>query len=100
LSIVNVFQSVEPSGSVLVSVTVSNAGYAGAEVPVTVRSAGAAVTQRLLVPAHDKGTVRILIQEKPVSVQVNDGTVPETQASVHVTHLDRGAGSSSSRPQR
>jgi hypothetical protein len=96
LSIVNVFQSVEPSGSVLVSVTVNNAGYAGAEVPVTVRSAGAAVTQRLLVPAHDKGTVRILIQEKPVSVQVNDGTVPETQASVHVTHLDRGAGSSSS----
>jgi hypothetical protein len=96
LSIENVFQSAEPSGSVLVSVTVNNAGYAGAEVPVTVRSAGTSVTQRLLVPGHDRGTVRILIQEKPVSVQVNDGTVPETQASVHVTQIDRAAGSSSS----
>ena len=96
LSIENVFQAAEPSGSVLVSVTVNNVGYAAAEVPVTVRSAGATVTQRLLVPARGRGTQRILIQEKPVSVQVNDGTVPETQASVHITHLDPAAGSSSS----
>ncbi len=96
LSIENVFQAAEPSGSVLVSVTVNNAGYAGAEVPVTVRSAGTSVTQRLLVPAHGRGTQRILIQEKPVSVQVNDGTVPETQASVHITHLDQAPASSSS----
>ena len=31
---------------------------------------------------------RILIQGKPTEVQVNDGTVPETQASEHVTKLN------------
>jgi hypothetical protein len=32
--------------------------------------------------------VRILILGKPTEVQVNDGSVPETQASVHITRLD------------
>jgi hypothetical protein len=44
---------------------------------------------------------RILIQGKPTEVQVNDGAIPETQASVHVTRLDEPgatpAGSSSSK---
>ena len=36
-------------------------------------------------------TERILILGKPTEVQANDGTVPETQASVHVTRLDEPA---------
>ena len=90
-------------GTVLVAVNVANAGYASAEVPVTVRTRDSAVTERLLVPARGTAVQRILVMGKPTSVQVNDGTVPETQASVHITHLDEPtadpASSSSSSPQ-
>jgi hypothetical protein len=93
LSIESVFPSAEPSGNWLVAVNVTNGGYASAEVPVTVRSGSASVTQRVLVPARGKAVQRILIQDKPVEAQVNDGTIPETQASVHVTKLGEAGGS-------
>ena len=99
LSIQSVFPSAESSGNWLVTVSVANSGYASAEVPVTVRSDSASATQRLLVPARGKAVQRILIQGKPVQVEVNDGTVPEIEASVHVRRLDQPADSSSSQPQ-
>ena len=71
----------------LVSVDLSNSGYAAAEIPVTARNADTEVTQRVLVPARGKATRRILIQGRPTDVQANDGTVPETEASVHIRHL-------------
>jgi len=98
LTIESVFPAPAAGGAWLVAVNVANAGYAAAEVPVTVRSRGASVTQRLLVPARGKAVQRLLIQEKPTQVQVNDGTVPETQATVHMTNLEEGAGSPSSQP--
>lgn len=85
LTIDSVYPSIATAGNWLVSVSVANAGYAAAEVPVTVRSDTASVTQRLLVPAHGKAVQRLLIQGKPVQVQVNDGTVPEAQASIHLS---------------
>ena len=85
LTIDSVYPSMATAGNWLVSVNVANAGYAAAEVPVTVRSDTASVTQRLLVPAHGKAVQRLLIQGKPVQVQVNDGTVPEAQASIHLS---------------
>ncbi|MGA3071374.1 MAG: hypothetical protein ABSD43_14295 [Terracidiphilus sp.] len=96
LSIAGVFPSATSAGNWLVAVNVANSGYASAEVPVTVRSASASVTQRLLVPARGKAVQRILIQGQPTEVQVNDGTVPETQASVHITKLTEPADGSSS----
>jgi hypothetical protein len=87
LSIRGVFPTSTSAGNWLVAVTVANNGYASAEVPVTVRSDSTSVTERLLVPARGKAVQRILIQGKPTEAQVNDGTVPETQASVHVTTL-------------
>jgi hypothetical protein len=96
LTIEGVFPSATSAGNWLVAVNVANTGYASAEVPVTVRSASASVTQRLLVPARGKAVQRILIQGQPTEVQVNDGTVPETQASVHITKLGEPADSSSS----
>ena len=96
LSIQGVFPTLAEAGNWLVAVDVANTGYAAAEVPVTVRSDSNTVTQRVLVPARGKANQRILIQGKPTEVQVNDGTVPETQASVHVTKLDDQSGSSSS----
>ena len=59
------------------------------------------MTARVFVPARGNIVQRLLVMGKPTEVQVNDGTVPETQASVHVTHLDEppaDATSSSSNP--
>ena len=89
LTIDKVFPNAVQSGNWLTSVTISNAGYAAAEVSVTVRSATNNTTERVFVPAHGTVTPRILVQGKPTEAQVNDGTVPETQASVHITHLDQ-----------
>jgi hypothetical protein len=52
-----------------------------------------------MIPAQGKIVKRILIQGKPTQVQLNDGSVPEVAASVHVTHLDSGGSSSSSAKQ-
>ena len=99
LSIDGVFPTTASSDNWLVAVHLGNAGYAAAEIPVTVRSAMASVTQRVRIPARGKTVQRFLIQGKPTEVQANDGTVPETQASVHITHLDSPADSSSSSSQ-
>ena len=88
LSIDTVFPARAEAGNYLVAVNISNAGYAAAEVPVSVRSDLTSVTQRVMVPAHGKTVQRILILGKPTQVQVNDGTVPETQASIHIKKLE------------
>jgi hypothetical protein len=99
LAIASVFPVSQPAGDWLVAVNVTNTGYASAEVPVTVRSADKSITHRLLVPARGKAVERILIDGKPLEVQVNDGTVPETQASVHVTTLGQPANNPDSSSQ-
>jgi hypothetical protein len=99
LNIESVYPTAAEAGNWLVAVNVTNSGYVQAEVPVTVRSDSTTVTQRLRIPARGKATERILIQSKPTEVQVNDGTVPETQASVHVTRLNEPSGISSSSSQ-
>lgn len=68
-------------------VNVANAGYAAAEVPVTVRTATNSTTERVFIPARGKAIERILVSGPPTQVQLNDGTVPEAQASVHVTDI-------------
>jgi len=99
LSIQSVFPTDQGAGNWLVAVTVANAGYASAEVPVTVRTPATSVTQRVRVPAHSSTTQRILIQGHPSEVQVNDGTVPETQSTIHVTKLDQPATTPALPPQ-
>ncbi len=71
----------------IVTVNLSNSGYAAAEIPVTVSNADASVTQRVLVPARGKVARRILIQGRPTQVQANDGAVPETEADIHIVKL-------------
>lgn len=100
LSIDKVFPNAVQSGNWLVSVTISNAGYAAAEVPVTVRSATNTTTERVLVPARGTVTPRLLVQGKPMEAQVNDGSVPELQATVHVLHLEDTADAKPSSAQQ
>jgi hypothetical protein len=87
LTIDSVFPSAAEAGNTLVAVSLSNAGYAAAEIPVTVRTADASVTRRVLVPARGKVVERILVLGQPTEVEANDGTVPETQASVHARKI-------------
>jgi hypothetical protein len=94
LSIASVYPTAEDAGNWLVTVNIANAGYAATEVPVTIRSNSSSITRRVLVPARGSVPMRLLLLGKPISVQVNDGTVPETQATVHVTRLDQASGSS------
>jgi hypothetical protein len=100
IAIDSVFPSHTEGDNWLVAVNLSNSGYAAAEIPVTVSNAATSVTQRVVVPARGKATLRILLQGQPTQVQANDGIVPETEASVHVRNLDAidTSGSSSSPP--
>jgi hypothetical protein len=98
LSIASVFPVPEQAGNWLVTVNVANNGYASAEVPITIRSDTNSVTQRVLVPARGKASQRLLILGKPIEVQVNDGTTPETQSTVHIVRLDQPTANSSSQP--
>ncbi len=84
LSIRNVFSSKTGAGEQwLVAVDIANSGYAEAQVPVTVHSAATAVTVQVRVPARGTLSRRILLQGEPTEVEVNDGTVPEVEASIH-----------------
>ena len=84
LAIANVFSSKTGAGDQwLVAVDVSNRGYAAAWVPVTLHSAAAAQTMYVKVPARGDLSRRILLTGEPTEVDVNDGSVPEVEASLH-----------------
>jgi hypothetical protein len=88
LSIAGTYPSVaNVPGTYIIAVDVMNYGNACADIPVTVSSTNTQVTERLFIPAHDHAVRRLLIQGEPTQVQVNDGVVPETTASVHVEQI-------------
>jgi hypothetical protein len=85
LSIVGTFPSTSAQqGQYLLAMDLQNDGYAAAEVPVTVRTqTGTTQTERVQIPARSKVSHRMLVQGLPTEVILNDGVVPEVQASVH-----------------
>lgn len=87
LEIAHIYPSAENLGLTLVAIDIVNNGYAAAEVPVTLLSTKTKVTKMVRVPAHGEITPRIEIVGQPVSVQLNDGTVPEVSASIHIKTL-------------
>ena len=91
LSIESLFTSPEQGGNWLTAVHLANAGYAGVDVPVIVRTDTISITQRVQIPARGKTIARIPIHGRPVEVRVNDGSVPETNATVHVTKVGPAA---------
>jgi len=98
ISIDSVFPSHTEGDNWLVAVNLSNSGYAAAEIPVTVSNPQTSITQRVIVPARGKVTQRILMQGQPTKVQANDGTVPETEASIHIRTLGEADGAPPSSP--
>jgi hypothetical protein len=84
LSIAGVHSSTAAqSGEYLVGIDIMNDGFAEAEVPVTVRSTSGTLTERVLLPGKTRTAHRMLVQGTPQEVIVNDGTVPEVQATIH-----------------
>jgi hypothetical protein len=84
LSIAGVYPNkASVAGSYIVAVDVSNSGTAEAQVPVSVSSGTTTVTEMLRIPAKSKVSHRFVLQGQPEEVAVNDGTVPEVEASVH-----------------
>ena len=73
----------------LVAVEVRNDGDAVADVPVIVHGLTTSQTERLRIAGHASNSVRIVFEDQPESVQVNDGSVPEVRASVHTVELKR-----------
>ena len=87
LTIDSVFPSPAQGGTYLVAINVTNSGFAATDVPVTVRTAKSFLTERIFIPAHGSTSERMVVIGPPTQVQVNDGVVPETTASVHVTDV-------------
>ena len=84
LSIGGVFPSPAAHEQILVAIDIVNDGYAEATVPVTVRGAGdAATTAWVRIPARATVTHRMLCQENPAEIDLNDGSIPEVQDSIH-----------------
>jgi aminopeptidase N len=65
----------------MLTITVDNLGFAGAEVPIVVKFAGGELTKRLEVRGKSKATVRVEMPGVPQEITVNDGSVPESDAT-------------------
>jgi hypothetical protein len=98
LGLDGVFPEPAQAGNTLVAVDIANSGYASAEVPVAVSTSGPTETRRVVVPGRGKATIRILVLGKPIQVQVNDGSVPEVEATVHIRNLAGAESSSQHQP--
>jgi Peptidase family M1 domain len=74
----------------MVTITIDNAGTAGAEVPVTVKSAGGDVTKRLVVRGKSNAVIRMESVSAPEEIVVNDGSVPESDTANNSFKIDPG----------
>ena len=75
-------------GAYVLTVTVSNLGVGGAEVPITVKFAAREVTERLVVRGKSNGVIRVEVPKPPEEVVVNDGSVPESGTTNHVFKIE------------
>jgi hypothetical protein len=95
LSIVDVEPRQLPAGKGhdsgwLVAVTVHNAGAPEVEVPLTVlygNNGAFTTTKRIRIPGFSDVTDRILIEDPPTKVILNDGSTPEIRVSTHTRDI-------------
>jgi hypothetical protein len=72
------------AASWLVAVEIRNQGNVNVEVPVTVRSGNLSSTERVRIGPQSTVSTRIIFEGTPQEVVVNDGSVPETVAPMHL----------------
>lgn len=75
------FASKTVNGTFMVTITIGNLGWAGAEVPVTVKFATGEIATRLEVRGKSRATTRVETPMAPEEIVVNDGSVPEGDVS-------------------
>lgn len=73
----------------IVTITVENLGDAAAEVPVLLETPQGEKVQRVLVRGKDKSVVRIETPVAATEVQVNDGSVPESDTANNVFNFPK-----------
>lgn len=82
-------------GGYLVTVTVENSGYAGAEAPVKIRTRAGDTWLRVQVKGKSRGSARVTVPQPPIDAVVNDGSVPETDMNDNTFTVPVAAESSS-----
>ncbi|MFY9908665.1 MAG: hypothetical protein WAK56_02425 [Candidatus Sulfotelmatobacter sp.] len=75
----------------MVTITVDNLGLAGAEVPVTMKSAGGDVIKRLVVRGRSNTVIRMETMNAPEEIVINDGSVPESDTTNNSFKIDPSA---------
>jgi hypothetical protein len=73
----------------MVTITVENAGAAGAEVPITVHAGVEVVTKRLVVRGKSNVVIRVQTLKPPDEIVVNDGSVPESDTGNNTFKVDQ-----------
>ncbi len=66
---------------------IANAGYASAWCPSPSKATAQLITDWVQVPAHARITHRMTFSQNPTEVDLNDGSVPEIEDSIHRTTL-------------
>jgi hypothetical protein len=74
--------------SFMITITVDNLGAVGAEVPVIVKFKGGEVMKRLEVRAKNKAVIRIEVPADPQEIELNDGSVPESNTANNTFKLE------------
>jgi len=82
------FAAATPTKSFMLTVTLDNLGTAGAEVPLKIKFAGGEITKRIEVRAKNKVTFRVEAPAAPQDIQVNDGSVPESDVTNNVFKVE------------
>ena len=70
-----------PIKSFMLTITLDNLGTAAAEVPVVIKYSNGEITKRVELRAKSKVTFRIELPAAPLEIQVNDGSVPESDVT-------------------
>jgi len=88
LKVSSAYAAKTSTNSYMLTITVDNLGSAGAEVPVNIKFATGEMTKRIEVRAKSKATFRIETPAAPQSIQVNDGSIPESDTGNNVFKIE------------
>jgi hypothetical protein len=76
------------TGSYMLTITLDNLGTASAEVPIIVKFQGGEIMKRLEAHAKNKAVIRIETPSAPQEIVVNDGSVPESDATNNTFRIE------------